>query len=105
MSMIWLAVTEGVLSQEKVDGPDARQLAIRDASKEVKRLVQVATKKRKVAVLLADRVRLLVGDTGAIWRAQNPDSHREFDLLFDLLALRPGSPMRFSCELLDDLTI
>lgn len=105
MSMISLAVTVGVLRQEKVNGTSARQLAIRDASKEVKEVVQVASKKRKVAILLADRVRLFVGDTSAIWRAQNPDSYREFDLLFDLLALRPDSPMKFRCELLNDLTI
>jgi hypothetical protein len=101
MSMIMIAVTSGVLRQEKVDRLQARQLAIRGGSKVVMRTVRKASKMHMVSILLADRVKLLIGDNGAIWRSHNPQAQREFDLLFDLLALKPDASMQFGCELMD----
>ena len=39
-----------------------------------------------------------VRDTHAIWRSHNREHEKEFDALFELLALNPDKPMIFICE-------
>jgi hypothetical protein len=104
MSMITLTVTTGVLSQAKIDGPGACQLAIRGASKDIRQAIKPASRKQLVTILLADRIRLVVGDPGAIWRSHNLHTHEQFDLLFALLALKPDAAMPFDCSILDTPT-
>jgi hypothetical protein len=100
MNTISLAVTKKVVSY-LAENPDVRerQIAIKDVSPEIRSALDTATKDNRVSILLGVRINLVVGDTHAIWRSHNMDNLAEYDLLFDLLALRPDAHMLFTCEL------
>lgn len=101
MNTISLAVTKKVASY-LADNPDIRerQIAIKDASTDIRMALDTATKDNRVSMLLGVRINLVVGDTHAIWRSHNTDCQAEYDCLFDLLALRPDDPMLFICEII-----
>lgn len=100
MKTISLAVTMKVASYLAVN-PDLRerQIAIKDTSPEIRTALDKATKTNPIKIRLGQRIALVVGDTHAIWRSHNMDNLAEYDLLFDLLALRPDELMHFIYEL------
>jgi len=100
MAEISLAVTKGVLEYTKTGREKERQIAYTSASADIApRLAEVTTQKR-VTIRIGDRITLVVGDRGAIWRAHNDDHATDFDALFTLLARYPSLPMRFLCDII-----
>ncbi len=77
MDTVMLKVTRKVLAQSQ-NSPDQRQIAISDASNpELKAQFETAGKNRKIRLLLAKRISLWMGDTGAIWYSHNHASKKE----------------------------
>ena len=105
MDTVMLKVTRKVLAQSQ-KSPDQRQIAISDAScPELKAKLETAGKNRKIRLLLAKRISLWMGDTGAIWYSHNHASKKnqeDFDQLFSLLAHHPDAPFQFICEVAAD---
>ncbi len=105
MDTVMLKVTRKVLAQSQ-NSPDQRQIAISDASNpELKAQFEMAGKNRKIRLLLARRISLCMGDTGAIWYSHNRASKKnqdDFDQLFLLLAHHPDAPFQFICEVVAD---
>jgi len=101
MNTISLAVTKKVATYLAAN-PDVRerQIAIKDASPEIRASLDKATKTSPVTIRLGQRINLIVGDTHAIWRSHNTSRQAEYDRLFDLLALHPDAPMLFTCEII-----
>ena len=99
MNTISLTVTKKVASYLAVN-PDLRerQIAIKDASPEIRASLDKATKTSPVNIRLGQRITRIVGDTHAIWRSHNMVNVHEYDRLFDLLACQPDAPMLFPCE-------
>ena len=100
MNTILLAVTQKVLDH-LMSCPDMnqRQVAIQEASPEIRVSLDSATKDRRIPLLLGHRITLVAGDTAAIWRSHNLANLAEYDALFNLLACHPDKPMLFPCEL------
>lgn len=102
MDTVQLKVTSKVLAQSQSD-PDQRQISISGASSlELKALFKMAGKNSRVRLLLAERILLWMGDTGAIWYSHNQDNQGGFERLFALLAHHPDAPFRFTCEVSAD---
>lgn len=81
-------------------GAAGRQLAIKDASPNIRAALDKATKDNVVKILLGQRLTLVVGDTHAIWRSHNMICTADYDALFDLIALRPDATMVFLCDVI-----
>ena len=105
MDTVMLKVTQKVLAQSQ-KSPDQRQISISDASStELKAQFETAGKNRKIRLLLAKRISMWMGDTGAIWYSHNRASKKnqdDFDQLFSLLAHHPDAPFQFICEVVAD---
>ncbi|MGA3324033.1 MAG: hypothetical protein ABSF45_06135 [Terriglobia bacterium] len=97
MAYITLAVTRPVIQEVNAGKSYQRQIAIQDASPELRAVIDSATAGNQVTVVVNDEFELSVGDTGAIWGAhQRPGLQIEdFTSLFDLLARRPDRPVKF----------
>jgi len=100
MAYITLAVTSRVIQQVKETGnPDQRQIAIQGASPELRAAIDTASAKKQVTVAVNDVFKLSIGDTDAIWRTHQGGLQRDdFDSLYDLLARRPDTQVRFACD-------
>lgn len=94
MAQISLVVTRAVERSEV----DQRQIAYRSPSTDIAPSLQAANRKTRVTIRLGGFLDLVVGDTGAIWRAHNSHQNQAFDKLFDLLRSRPDVEMRFLCD-------
>lgn len=100
MNTISITVTQKVIDHLKLQpSRNQRQIAIQSASSDISTALASATKDHQIALLVGNRIKLSVGDTAAIWRSHNATTEAEYDILFDLLALRPAIPMLFPCEL------
>jgi hypothetical protein len=99
MGQISLVVTSKVHQRDAPGTLDERQIAYRSASADLAPTLTKASADGRVTIRLGGFLELSVGDTGAIWRAHNPEKRHEFDRLFDLLHSRPDVEMRFLCEL------
>lgn len=97
-STISLSVTQKVLSHVARDNSGEKQIAIRGVSPELRDRLKLANAKNHVTIVLGNAVLLIVGDTGAIWRAHNNTYAEDFDLLFELLSRRPDANMEFLCR-------
>jgi hypothetical protein len=99
MATIDLVVTQKVLDRVAAGHTGESKIALRAPSAEIALAVSQIRAHKRVRARLGGCVTLVLGDTGAIWRAHNQDHLENFDDLFRLLARRPGVPMRFICEL------
>jgi hypothetical protein len=99
MGEISLVVTSKVRQRDTSETAGERQIAYRSPSPEIAPTLTKANANRRVTIRLGGFLDLSVGDTGAIWRAHNPEKRDEFDKLFELLRSRPDVEMRFLCEL------
>jgi len=100
MAHITLVVTEAVLQQVNQAGQNQRQIAIRDASPELLKVFNTARSDNRIVVAVNGAFELSVGDTDAIWAAHQAAGlqAQDFMSLYDLLARRPGRPVRFAWE-------
>lgn len=97
MPHIAFAVTQKVLDQV-ADGHDyQRQLAIRDASIDLRTSIDQASRQNRVRIAVSGEFVLSVGDNGAIWgtHQQTPQEERDFADLYALLSRRPGTAVTF----------
>lgn len=102
MDTVMLKVTRKVLAQSQ-NNRNQRQISISDASSpELKALFETAGKNRRIRLLLATKIPLWMGDTGAIWDSHNQDNQGDFERLFALLAHHPDAPFQFICEVVAD---
>jgi hypothetical protein len=103
MSQVFLVVTEKVIKQVSVTSASQKQIAVCDASADIRMALADVSKDNRKKVVLGGCVELTVGDTGAIWRSHNTDtaSEEDFDSLFDLLSRRPNVTMKFFCAIQD----
>lgn len=100
MNTLVLTVTHKVLDHLKLQTDRCqRQIAIQEASPEIRTALFSATKDKRILLLLGNRIPFIAGDTAALWRSHNLANIAEYDALFDLLALKPDTPMRFTCEI------
>ena len=97
MPYITFSVTTPVIQQVNSGNQFQRQLAIRDASPELRALVGQATGKNRVDVSVCGTFKLSVGDTGAIWATHQDDGIQadDFTDLYSLLSRRPDVPVKF----------
>ena len=100
MPYITLAVTTPVIREVNAGRSYQRQIAIQDASPEVLAVINAATAENQVLVAVNGVFELSVGDTGAIWGTHQraPLQAEDFTSLYDLLARRPETPVRFTWE-------
>jgi len=100
MTHITLAVTEAVLEQAKDGNASQRQIAIQGASTELHARIDAARAKSQVVVAVNGVFELSVGDTSAIWGVHQTAGLQteDFTSLYDLLARRPGRPVKFAWE-------
>lgn len=99
MGQISLIVTSRVHQRDAPGTLDERQIAYRHPSPDLASMLSKANAHVRVTIRLGGFLELSVGDTGAIWRAHNPEKRHEFDRLFDLLRSKPDVEMRFLCDL------
>jgi len=100
MTYITLAVTGPVIRQVSAGNLFQRQISIQDASPELRSVIGVATAEKQVPVAVNGVFELSVGDRGAIWGAHQRAGLQaeDFTSLYDLLARRPDTPVRFEWE-------
>jgi len=99
VAQISLVVTQAVLDHISGGNESQRQIALRSASAEIKSIVSQLNARNRKTIVLGGYVRLVVGDTGAIWLAHNSHYVDDFISLFTILSRRPGEEMRFLCEI------
>ena len=99
MNTITLAVTKKSLDyiKETVD-KSSWQITIKDAAPELRHLFNNASKSYHIPICVGESLNLAVRDTHSIWRSHNREHEKEFDALFELLALNPDKPMVFICK-------
>jgi len=97
MPSITLAVTMPVIWQVNEDNEYQRQLAIRDASSDLRALIDTAHAGNKVSIAVCGVFELAVGDTGAIWGVHQDLGSQadDFSNLHSLLARRPDVSVKF----------
>lgn len=97
MPFISLAVTERVIRQIEKGNEYQRQLAIKDASPDLRDILDTANASNKISVAICGVVELIVGDTNAIWEAhqENKLQAEDFSDLFSLLSRRKDEPIKF----------
>lgn len=97
MPHIALAVTQKVLAQVEGGRDYQRQMAIRDASPELRASIDQASRENQVQIPVCGEFVLSVGDTGAIWAShqQTIQQERDFADLYALLARRPDTAITF----------
>lgn len=99
MAEISLVVTQAVLDHVSGGNESQSQIALRSPSQEIKSIVSQLNAQNRKTLVLGGRIKLVVGDTGAIWLAHNLEYRNDFMSLFSMLARRPGQEMRFLCEI------
>jgi hypothetical protein len=97
MAYITLAVTAKVIQQAADRPPNQRQIAIRNASRDVQSQIDAARKDNFVAIPISGEFELIVGDTGAIWYSHQGTNLQTSDFMniYELLARRPDRPVTF----------
>ena len=97
MPSITLAVTTPVIRQVNQGNEYQKQLAIRDASPDLRALVDTANAENKVSVAVCGVFELAVGDTSAIWGVHQDLGVQadDFSNLYSLLAHRPDVSVKF----------
>ena len=101
MAYITLVVSEAVIKQADRSGQkNQRQIAIVDASPELRRSFDTASRENQIQILLCGAFRLTVGDTYAIWAAhQTPGiQYEDFDSIYDLLVRDHDEHVKFACS-------
>lgn len=95
-----LAVTKNVLREVQAGRQHQRQIAIRGGSPALLAVLDEASDRKRIAVALNGVFQLLIGDTRAIWEAQQSEALQaeDFKNLYELLARRPEQPVTFSWE-------
>lgn len=107
MKHITLCVTEAVVQHvnnvgvNKQAGQNQRQITIQDGSPDLLDTFRVARKDNQVLVPVSGVFELSVGDTSAIWATHQTEGLQaeDFTSLYDLLARRPGRPVRMEITL------
>ena len=97
MPHITLAVTDRVIQQVAAGHDYQRQLAVQDASPDLRALIDTASAANRVPVSVCGVFALSIGDTGAIWGSHQVagDQADDFADLYALLARRPNVPATF----------
>ena len=97
MPFITLAVTERVIRQIEEGNEYQRQLAIKDASPDLRDLLDTANANEKIRVAICGVFELIVGDTDAIWgvHQENKVQAGDFSDLFSLLSRRQDESVKF----------
>ena len=97
MPHITLAVTDRVIQQVAAGRDFQRQLAVQDASPDLRAQINTASAHNRVPVVICGVFALLIGDTGAIWGSHQAVGHQADDFadLYALLARRPNVPVTF----------
>jgi hypothetical protein len=98
MPYITLRVTDRVIQQVQAGHPFQRQLAVQDASQDLRTLIATASGVNQVRVPICGVFELLIGDTSAIWGSHQAAGHQADDFadLYALLARRPNVPVTFT---------
>lgn len=98
MPTIILAVTQDVIDQITAGSDFQRQIAVRNASPDIRALLNQANRTNRIPIAICGAFNLFAGDTDAFWNAhQPPGIHAEdFADLFALLARRAGTSVTFS---------
>ena len=97
MPYITLAVTDRVVQQVAAGHAYQRQLAVQDASPDLRALIDTASANNQVPIAVCGVFELSIGDTGAIWGSHQNVGHQAYDFadLYALLARRPNVPVTF----------
>ena len=97
MPSITLAVTTPVIQQVNGGNEYQKQLAIRDASTDLRVLIDTANAENRVSVTVCGVFELVVGDTDAIWGVHQDLGVQadDFSNLYSLLARRPDVSVKF----------
>jgi hypothetical protein len=98
MATVTLVVTQAHLNHVRAGGVNQEQIAVREASADIRPQLRQLDARNRVRLVLGGCVTLVAGDTGAIWRSHNAENAEDFDSLYGLLARRPGVGMQFLCE-------
>lgn len=99
MSEVSLLVTVAALDYLAEGRQSERQIAVQSCSPDLRDDLTRINGKNRRELIIGGCIALVMGDTGAIWRAHNKDRLEDFDALFGLLARRPDKEMRIICEL------
>ena len=94
-----LVVTKAELDHYQSGHELEAQIALRSPSPEIGKILRGLTAKNRVRLVLGGCIILVVGDSGAIWRAHNGEFINDFDSLFFMLFRRPNEEMMFLCEI------
>lgn len=82
MAEISLVVTQAVLDHILGGNESQRQIAIRSPSPEIKSIVSKLGARNRKTIVLGGSIRLIIGDSGAIWLAHNSVYIDDFISLF-----------------------
>ena len=97
---IRLRVTSGVLRELQKGQTSQKQIAISDAAPSLKAVLEAARKDHAVDIMVGGSIRLIVGDTTAIWHKHNQgETEEDFLSLFEILQRRPDQWADFICSL------
>ena len=98
MEHISLKVTQPVMNAVAAGQGFQRQLAVDDASPNIRAQISAATAANIVVVHVGGCMPLAVGDTDAIWAVHQKalSQQQDFDDLYALLSRRPGAALTFS---------
>ncbi len=99
MPEISLVVTQAVIAHVSKGNESQRQIAIRNPSAEIAPAIHQLSAQNRKALVLGGALKLIIGDSGAIWLAHNANYESDFVSLYDLLARKPGREMRFLCAI------
>ena len=100
MPEISLLVTQPVIDHTTPGRQNERQIAYRSATQDIVLALNQLSASNRANLLLGCCVTVIIGDRGAIWRSHNAQHVQDFDSLYELLSRRPGSEMRFLCEII-----
>jgi len=99
MAEISLVVTQAVLDHVSGGNANQGQIAMRSPSLEIQPDIAQLSARNRRTLVLGESIVLNIGDSGAIWLAHNREHEEDFMSLFHLLSRRPGTEMRFLCEI------
>ena len=95
MPYIRLKVTSNVLKQSD-KAINQEKISITGVSGVLADSIAQANKRNNVSLTVARLLRLNIGDTHAIWKADNKHHRVEFDSLFNFLAKHPDEEFKFN---------
>lgn len=84
METVKLKVTSRVINQTQ-NAQNQEQIAITEPSGPLASVIAAANSENRINVIFASALSLVLGDTGAIWRAHNRGNEDAFDGLFEFV--------------------